>query len=90
MQCSFAEIEFDRRPKTTKRQQFLVETEAVIPWVRLLGTDIAVLQARKALYEAAKAMRPERWRGSTRNWDRPASVWLNPAGKPDLKLKLAS
>ena len=37
MQRSFAEIAFDCRPKTTKRQQFLVEMERVIPWARLLA-----------------------------------------------------
>lgn len=37
MQRSFAEVSFDLRPKTTKRQRFLAEMEAVIPWPRLLA-----------------------------------------------------
>ena len=37
----------------------------VTPAQRHQGTDIAVLQARKALYEEAKSATPERWRGPT-------------------------
>ena len=62
----------------------------VTPEQRHQGTDIAVLLARKALYEVAKAARPERWRGNTRNWDRPTTVWLNPVRQQDVKLKLAA
>ena len=48
------------------------------PAQRHQGTDIAILEARKAFYEEAKASQPECWRGSTRHWERPATVWLNP------------
>ena len=34
-QRSFAETGYERRPKTTKRQRFLTEMDAVIPWARL-------------------------------------------------------
>lgn len=37
MQRSFAEVSFELRPKQTKRQRFLAEMEAVIPWSRLLS-----------------------------------------------------
>ncbi len=55
----------------------------VTPVQRHQGADIAVLAARKALYEAAKANKPERWRGDTRNWDRPVTIWLNPVRQED-------
>lgn len=51
----------------------------VTPGQRHRGEDIAILEARKAVYEQAKARRPERWSGATRDWSRKAVVWLNPA-----------
>ena len=54
MQRSFAEIAFDCRPKMTKRQQFLTEMDAVIPWARLL----AVVEAAQPKM-TAKGGRPE-------------------------------
>lgn len=51
----------------------------VTPAQRHAGLDIELLQQRKALYEETKAKHPERWSGSTRNWDRTNEVWLNPA-----------
>ncbi len=42
------------------------------------GNDIALLAQRDAVYRAAKAIRPERWSGKTRNWQRKATVTLNP------------
>lgn len=62
----------------------------VTPTQRHQGADIAALQTRKALYEEAKATRPERWRGPTRNWDRPATVWLNPVRQKNNDLKMAA
>lgn len=62
----------------------------VTPVQRHQGADIAVLHARKVLYEEAKAAKPERWRGTTRNWERPATVWLNPVRQKDKDLKLAA
>jgi hypothetical protein len=50
----------------------------VTPLERHEGRDIALLAQRKALYEAAKAQRPERWSGATRNWEPMGEVWLNP------------
>ncbi len=80
-------MNFVRRYNTQHQHSAL---KFVTPIQRHQGTDIAVLHARKALYEAAKAARPERWRGSTRNWDRPTTVWLNPVRQEDSKLKLVA
>lgn len=58
----------------------------VRPIERHTGRDIAILEARKQAYEAAKARHPERW-GSrpTRNWDRPQRVFVR--ARPDAKKK---
>jgi putative transposase len=53
----------------------------VTPDQRHRGADRDLLAQRDALYQAAKAVNPERWSGPTRNWEPPASVLLNP-GKP--------
>lgn len=50
----------------------------VTPAERHSGRDRAILAQRKALYEAAKQRRPERWSGTTRNWSPVGDVWLNP------------
>lgn len=50
----------------------------VTPEQRHRGEDVAVLAARDALYRRAQSARPERWSSCTRNWERPAEVWLNP------------
>ncbi len=50
----------------------------VTPDERYNGLDIAVLMARRAVYEAARRKRPERWPQAARNWDAPALVALNP------------
>ena len=50
----------------------------VTPEQRHRGEDTAILSARHALYETAKAKRPERWSGATRNWQPIESVMLNP------------
>jgi transposase InsO family protein len=65
----------------------------VTPAQRHRGEDIAILEQRHALYEAAKARHPERWSGPVRNWEPETIVYLNP-GKPmkkegDLKQKAA-
>jgi len=62
----------------------------VTPAQRHAGADITILDARKALYAKAKAARPERWTGTTRNWDRPGSVWLNPVRQEDREEKVAA
>ena len=51
----------------------------VTPTARHTGQDRDVLAQRQAVYEAAKARRPERWRGPTRNWTPIGAVWLNPS-----------
>ncbi len=51
----------------------------VTPGQRHRGEDIALLETRKALYEAAKAQRPERWSGPSRNWEPDKTVYLNPS-----------
>ena len=50
----------------------------VTPGERHRGEDTAVLAQRKAVYEAARKEHPERWSGDIRNWERPATVSLNP------------
>jgi len=51
----------------------------VTPAQRHAGKDRAVLSARHAIYEQAKARCPNRWNSrSTRNWNRQEIVTLNP------------
>src|SRR5690606_19875598 len=50
----------------------------VTPGQRHRGEDIAILSARRELYEKCRSERPERWSGKTRNWNRIEAVWLNP------------
>lgn len=50
----------------------------VTPAQRHAGQDGAILDQRKAVYEKARAERPQRWSGSLRNWQRVAVVQLNP------------
>ena len=57
----------------------------VTPGQRHRGEDIAIVANWKRLYEDAKATRPARWSGNTRNWEPAPAVWLNPPN--DTKLK---
>ncbi len=50
----------------------------VSPAQRHAGEDVAILAARHALYQDAKARHPRRWSGPTRNWAPIAVVTLNP------------
>jgi putative transposase len=50
----------------------------VTPADRHGGRDTAILAARHAVYERARRRHPERWSGSTRAWDAPPLVHLNP------------
>ena len=50
----------------------------VTPGQRHHGEDVAILAARKRLYEAAKDAHPERWSGDTRDWTPINEVWLTP------------
>ncbi len=61
----------------------------VTPGQRHRGEDIEILNKRKAVYEKAKARRPERWSGVTRNWDRIEVVHLNPVTPKLNKATLA-
>jgi putative transposase len=56
----------------------------VTPAQRHLGEDGVILEQRHALYVAAKARRPERWSGPSRNSVPEKTVYLNP-GKPMKK-----
>ena len=53
------------------------------PASRHSGTDIAMLQHRDRVYQAAQRTHPARWSGATRNWTRIARVTLN-GGKDGL------
>ena len=53
----------------------------VAPADRHAGRDVAILAARKAVYARARERRPERWAGTTRAWDRPLKVTLNPENR---------
>jgi hypothetical protein len=50
----------------------------VTPHERHAGLDSALLGKRVDVYEAAKQRNPERWSGSTRNWNPVYVVHLNP------------
>ena len=50
----------------------------VTPAQRHQGKDHGLLAQRHAVYESAKAARPERWSGATRNWTPVGAVMLNP------------
>jgi putative transposase len=50
----------------------------VTPAQRHDGLDQALLDRRKAIYEAARVLNPQRWSGTTRNWQRVQTVHLNP------------
>ena len=50
----------------------------VTPDDRHQGRDVAILEARRRVYARARRRRPERWARSTRRWDRPKEVRLNP------------
>ena len=50
----------------------------VTPGQRHRGQADSLLAHRKAVYEAARASKPERWAGDIRNWDLDNVVYLNP------------
>jgi transposase InsO family protein len=50
----------------------------VAPADRHAGGDIAILVARRAVYERARRRNPSRWARHTRAWSRPDIVTLNP------------
>jgi putative transposase len=50
----------------------------VTPAQRHAGLDVVLLRKREDVYAAAKARHPQRWSGSTRNWEPIQEVHLNP------------
>lgn len=50
----------------------------VTPAQRHRGEDGDILAKRTVVYELAKAKRPERWSGNSRNWEHLKAVTLNP------------
>ena len=59
----------------------------VTPADRHAGRDVEILARRKAVYEAARAKRPERWSGSTRDWTPAVEVVLNPGSSASVEAK---
>lgn len=57
----------------------------VTPDERHAGQDTVLLAKRSEVYEAAKAKHPQRWSGSTRNWEPVRVVHLNPDQQTNLK-----
>lgn len=53
----------------------------VTPSQRHDGRELEILAHRARVYEEAKAVRPERWSGKTRNWNPVQTVKLNPRPK---------
>lgn len=58
----------------------------VTPHERHTGLEVALLKQRRAVYAAAKLRHPQRWSGSTRNWQHVAVVHLNPNRKTPTTL----
>jgi hypothetical protein len=60
----------------------------VTPNMRHGGKDLDALANRAILYANARAKKPERWSGKTRNWQPAGAVWLNPerdTGAPEIR-----
>lgn len=62
----------------------------VTPEDRHSGRDRLLLEKRRQVYERARQRHPERWTGSTRNWDRVETVRLNPAQDATVEAKKAA
>jgi len=63
----------------------------VTPADRHRGLDLQRLAHRKRVYESAKRRNPQRWSGSTPNWEVTGSVSLNPGKLQEVELnKLAA
>ncbi len=54
----------------------------VTPGQRHRGEDKVILEKRHLVYQRARAQRPERWSGETRNWEPVGEVTLNPEKGP--------
>jgi putative transposase len=63
----------------------------ITPASRHAGQDLAVLNKRHAVYQAARKRNPSRWSRETRNWKRVEVVELNPGRetKRDKTVKIA-
>jgi len=61
----------------------------VTPGQRHRGEDQAILAERHRVYELARARHPERWSGTTRNWNWIDAVYLNPKKKKSDNVVLA-
>jgi transposase InsO family protein len=60
----------------------------VTPNTRHGGQERDALANRAILYANARAQKPERWSGKTRNWQPAGPVWLNPereTGAPEIR-----
>ena len=60
----------------------------VTPSMRHTGQDRDALAKRALLYATARAQKPERRSGKTRNWQPAGPVWLNPereASAPEIR-----
>lgn len=62
----------------------------VTPQQRRAGTDIAILETRRAIYEAARTAHPERWSRNIRTWSRPEIVFLNARARKKDRQKEAA
>ena len=58
----------------------------VTPNARHRSEDVDVLEARREVYESARERNPARWARTTRQWDAPAVVALNPR-TPETKAR---
>ena len=56
----------------------------ITPDQRHRGQADSLLAQRRAVYEAARASKPERWSGAIRNWELDDVVYLNPERKQAL------
>lgn len=62
----------------------------VTPHSRHEGLDTAILENRKAVYEAARVLNPSRWSRQTRNWSKIEEVYLNPKKEKETETELLS
>ena len=61
----------------------------VTPAERHDGREIAILERRRRIYDAARQKHPERWSGAVRNWTPIDTVRLNPDTKQQVVHKAA-
>src|SRR5664279_914130 len=61
----------------------------VTPEQRHDGRDIAILENRRKVYQAARNANPSRWSRYSRQWHRPATVMLNPDRTIDTSHQVA-